>query len=175
METSLSRDQFALLFAQNHHRIFRFIRTLVPQRADAEDVFQEACVVLWREVEKFRPGTDFVPWALAVAFNQVRSYRHRARRNRLLFDEALLAELAAEEGRLAGELDDRRDALERCLTKLAPRDVELVSTYYESQTTAKAVAEQLNRPVNTVYKALQRIRRSLYECIERRLAAAARS
>lgn len=174
MEESVSREQFALLFARNHRRIFRFIRTLVAHRADAEDVFQETCVVLWREVEEFRPGTGFAPWALAIAFNQVRSYRHRMRRNRLLFDEALLAELAAEEGRLEGELDDRRDALERCLAKLAPRDAELISTYYESNATAKAVAERLSRPVNTVYKALQRIRRGLYECIERRLATAGR-
>jgi len=175
MADSISREQFAQLFAQNHRRVFRFVRTLVPNRADAEDVFQEASVVLWRESDKFRPGTDFAPWALAIAFNQVRSYRHRMRRNRLMFNEVLVAELAAEENRLAEDLDSRSEALEKCLAKLAPRDVELVTAYYESNVTAKDVSQRLGRPINTVYKALQRIRRGLYQCIERRLAIDARS
>ncbi len=170
----ITREQFAKLFAENHRRIFRFVRTLVPHHADAEDVFQETSVVLWREMERFEAGSEFVPWALAVAFNQVRRYRHRQRRNRLLFNDSVLAALAAEEEKLAGELDARSEALQKCLARLAARDVELITAYYENDTTAQQVAELLGRPVNTVYKALQRIRRALYECIERRLAAEAR-
>ena len=35
------------------------------------------------------------------------------------------------------------------------------------------VADQLGRPVNTVYKALQRVRRALRECVDRRVNAQA--
>ena len=175
MEVNDSHERFTRLLIQHEPELLRCVLVVVPNRADAEDVFQEASVVLWRESDKFRPGTDFAPWALAIAFNQVRSYRHRMRRNRLMFNEVLVAELAAEENRLAEDLDSRSEALEKCLAKLAPRDVELVTAYYESNVTAKDVSQRLGRPINTVYKALQRIRRGLYQCIERRLAIDARS
>jgi DNA-directed RNA polymerase specialized sigma24 family protein len=42
---------------------------------------------------------------------------------------------------------------------------------HESRETYKSIAEEIGRPVNTVYKALNRIRRSLHECIDRTLAA----
>ena len=66
---------------------------------------------------------------------------------------------------------NRRDALRRCLEKLADKDRELVRHCYgDSRVTFKTVAQELGRPVNTVYKALNRIRKALYECIERTLA-----
>ena len=42
--------------------------------------------------------------------------------------------------------------------------------YGDSRVTFKTAARNLGRPVNTVYKALNRIRKVLYECIERTLA-----
>ena len=42
--------------------------------------------------------------------------------------------------------------------------------YGDSRVTFKSVAQTLGRPVNTVYKALNRIRKALYECIERTLS-----
>ena len=170
----VTHEQFAKLFAENHQRIFRFVRTLIPHRADAEDVFQETSVVLWREMSSYDPNRDFLPWALGVAFNQVRSYRHRVRRNRLVFNEPLIAELAAEESRVADDLDARTQALQQCLDQLTQQDGEIITAYYEDRNTAEKVANLLGRPVNTVYKALQRIRRRLFDCIERRLALKAR-
>jgi RNA polymerase sigma-70 factor (ECF subfamily) len=68
-------------------------------------------------------------------------------------------------------LESRRDALRSCLEKLSEKDRQLVRHCYgDTRVTFKAVAEQLGRPVNTVYKALNRIRRALYECIERSLS-----
>ena len=60
----------------------------------AEDVFGETSVVLWREFAKFRPAADFAPWALAIAFNQVRKWRHQRERDRLVFSDALIAAVA---------------------------------------------------------------------------------
>jgi DNA-directed RNA polymerase specialized sigma24 family protein len=42
---------------------------------------------------------------------------------------------------------------------------------YESNLTGPEIAERLGRPVNTVYKALQRIRNSLLDCVDRTLRA----
>jgi len=165
------QDRFVLLLARNHRRIFGFIRTLVPSRTDADDVFQETCAVLWREFPNFRPDADFAPWALAIAYNQVRSHRHRARRLSAFVSGTLLQELVAEEERQSGLQQVRAEALEACLQQLPDSDQAVIDTYYGGSGTARDAAQILGRPVNTVYKALQRIRGGLYECIEAKVAA----
>jgi RNA polymerase sigma-70 factor (ECF subfamily) len=170
MDATISREEFALRFAQSHRRIFGYVRALVPCRADAEEVFQETCVVLWREFPSFRPEADFLPWALAIAFNQVRSYRHRCRRTPALFSDDFLESLEAEQRQMQEEADLRADALGGCLEKLPLPERELLSLYYRQDATAQQVADTTGRPVNTVYKALARIRRTLLQCVERQLA-----
>jgi len=65
----------------------------------------------------------------------------------------------------------RRDALRRCLDKLPSKDRQVVrSCYSDARTSFKTAADDLGRPANTVYKALNRIRKSLYDCIERTLS-----
>jgi RNA polymerase sigma-70 factor (ECF subfamily) len=164
-------EEFARLFAAGHRRIFGYVRSLVPLRDDADEVFQETCVVLWREFEKFRAGADFVPWALAIAYNQVRTYRHKARSDRLRFSEALIRQLSRDERAMARELQERRDALATCLERLRADDRDVIDRYYQDRTTVARVASQTGRPANTIYKALQRIRRRLLQCTERTLAA----
>lgn len=171
MDTSPSHEAFARLLAENHRRLFGFIRTLVPRRADADDLFQETCVVLWKEFPTFRAGSDFTPWALAIAFNRVRTYRHRVRRQRLLFADAVLEKLAEEEARQAPAQPARSAALEECMAKLHRQDQDLVTRYYESGAPVPELAALLRRPANTVYKALQRVRRALLDCIARAEAA----
>lgn len=171
MDATPSHEEFARLLALNHRRLFGFIRTLVPHRVDADDLFQETCVVLWREFPNFRPGSDFTPWALAIAFNRVRTHRHALRRQKVRFADALLEKLAEEEARQAPAQPARGAALERCLGKLPVQDHDLVTRYYESGVPVPELAELLRRPANTVYKALQRIRRALLACIERTVSA----
>ena len=56
----------------------------------------------------------------------------------------------------------RRDALRGCLKKLPENDRHLVDRCYgDSRQSFKTAAEELGRPINTVYKALNRIRRAL--------------
>ena len=94
------------------------------------------------------------------------------RGNRVVYSEDLVKAIEEEQRQLLAQQDARGEALERCLRELRERDRQIILLYYaEAKRTAGDVAEQLNRPVNTIYKALARIRRTLHECIEQRLAA----
>ena len=53
------RDAFARLFAQHDRWLFAYLVSLLGSSAAAEEVFQEVCVVLWREYETFRVGNQF--------------------------------------------------------------------------------------------------------------------
>ena len=165
------RDAFARLFAQHDRWLFAYLVSLLGSAAHAEEVFQEVCVVLWREYETFQLGTNFVKWVSVIAHNQVHRFRRQERRVGQQLSDATVSLLAEDAVERVDLLESRRDALRNCLDKLPENDRQLVRHCYgDSRTTFKTVAQDLGRPVNTVYKALNRIRRALYQCIERTLS-----
>src|SRR3954453_3747591 len=165
------REAFARLFAQHDRWLFAYLVSLLGSSAHAEEVFQEVCVVLWREYETFHLGTNFVEWVSVIANNQVHRFRRERKRIGAQLTDAVVALLADDPVERAGLLEARRDALQSCLQKLSSTDRQLVQhCYNDSRTTFRRAAEILGRPVNTVYKALNRIRKALYDCIERTVA-----
>src|SRR5690349_17950183 len=93
-EGSNSDEQFLRLFLANQRALYAYILTLVPSIADAEDVFQEMNVTLWRIREEFTPGTNFRAWASKVAYHKVLGHRTQFMRSKLVFDEDMLGRIA---------------------------------------------------------------------------------
>jgi RNA polymerase sigma-70 factor (ECF subfamily) len=50
---------------------------MLHDRAEAEDVVQEAGLKAWRRLGNLRPGSAFRPWFLAIVANQSRKARSR--------------------------------------------------------------------------------------------------
>ena len=75
---------------------------------------------------------------------------------------------------MSTELSERAEALRECEEQLPEADRELIRERYATKTTTKQLAERLGRSVGGLHKAIQRIRRTLRECIERKLAARSR-
>jgi len=164
------KQQFVQLFVAHERRIYAFILSLVPVWSDADDLLQETSAVLWSKLEEFRPGTDFVAWALRIARFEVLNYRRKKNRDRGLFrddTDALLADEAAAFDRAS---DDRRDQLESCLAKLNERDRELIRLRYQSGGTTQQAAEGAGRSLKAVYKALNRIHQQLLACMKKGLS-----
>lgn len=130
---------------------------------DAEEVLQETCVIMLQEQAKFQPGTDFVAWASTIAYNQVRKIRRQRGAGALILDPALLDQIAKEHVAQGSLYEARCEALNGCLDYVVNHDRLLLREVYGSRSTIKLAAEQIGRPVNTVYKALNRIRRQLLE------------
>ena len=128
--------------------------------------------MLWREYMNFDPATDFKKWVSVIARHKVMRFRTLKHRNsRLLSDDALqlIADEAVEQSAV---FEERRMALHDCLEKLSRSDRALVAACYsDSDRTFRNVAEQLGISSNTVYKALQRARRLLRECVDRKVNA----
>lgn len=166
-------EEFVQLFSRHQRRIYLYILAQVPHPVDAEEILQETNVVIWSKFRKFELGTNFFAWACQIANYEVLKYRDRRRRDRLLFSDDFVRQVADEAIADLDELDHRRRALMQCLAKLRPDDRELIQRRYAPGASGKSVAELLDRPVNSVYQSLGRIRRALLECIHRRLTGEA--
>lgn len=164
---------FMPLFLQNERRVYAYILTVLPSRADADDVLQEASIVMWEKFDPAQPPNDFAAWGCRIAYFKVLDFRKKHARSRVFFCQEMLdrvAETAIEQAD-ALELDNRSAALTQCLQKLNERDRDLLTRRLAEGATTQSTAEQVGRSVDAVYKALAKIRQSLFECVTRRLAA----
>lgn len=163
------QEQFVRLLGSHERRIYSYIVSMVPSWADADEIFQETNVRLWRDFSDFDPDTNFGAWATRVAYYQVLTWRKRASRNRLVFDDKILGKIAEHQERLAPHAEERHLAMGECMKELTTRSRDLLAHVYAQDEQIRTVAIRLNRSRDTVYKSLQRIRASLRECIERRM------
>lgn len=167
--------QFITLFARNQHTVHAYIRALVPNRSDVDDIMQEVSLTLWNKWHTFEEGTDFLRWACSVAFIEILRYRRKSAKNRFWFSESLLELMAADFREHADVYALRLDALSACVEKLDRSDRWFIEIHYRQGGSVRTLAEQCGKPLSTVYKILLRIRESLRRCVDRTIAAQSHS
>ena len=168
-------DRFLRLFVEHEESLRGFVRAITHDREQAREVMQEVAAVLWRKFDELESERDFRRWAFGVARFEALAAARDAARDRHTFSDELLEMLADEAGSSADAMDAERDALERCLQKLAPPQRELVTAAYERGARIDEIAARLGRTAMSLYKMLHRIRMSLAECAQRELAREGRA
>lgn len=168
-------ERFVRLFAQNQKRLLGYIYSLVPHAQNAEDICQKTSLVLWRKLHQLHPDGDFLTWACRVAYLEVCNFRRTQARDRLRFSDELLEYLAEDRLGDLDEMNQRLDALLACVKQLRTTQQELLHQAYSSEDSIRQLAERLGKAVQTIYNRLFRIRRLLFDCVERRLSAEGRS
>ena len=158
------------LYNREQRRIYAYVRTLLVRPEDAEEVFQEVCIAMWRSFDDFQPDTNFHAWARSIARHRVLAFCKQRRRDPLIFSAEALQAVAEVVERADDTTASRRRALDHCLEALPTTDRDIIAQKFQKGITTVEVARQLGRPLNTVYKALQRIRRTLLVCINRKMA-----
>ena len=151
-----------------------FVRSVVRDSGDCDDVLQEIAVAVIESFDRYDPTRSFTGWAIGVARNQVGLYLRRRGRSRLVFDPETVNRLAIAFGEVAQPQQARKlDFLQDCLQGLEGRARRLCDLRYHEDLKPAAIAERVGMTANSVAKALQRIRDVLRECIERKSAAEA--
>ena len=165
--------EFVQLFTQTQRRLYLCILAQVPSVSDSEEILQNTNLVIWSKCNRFTLGTSFFAWASQIATYEVLKHRQRFSRDKLQFNDDFVQAVAGEVEEYSHDLELRRQALESCLKRLRPTDRELIHQRYQPGESGKHLAENLERPANSVYQSLGRIRRQLLDCINRRLSVEA--
>jgi RNA polymerase sigma-70 factor (ECF subfamily) len=143
---------------------------MVTNWADADDILQEAVIVMMKKYQSFDSAQRFLTWALRVAHFEVLNHVQKCRNHLPLFSPAVLEAIEEKAAREIQTQDARREALQACIRKLRERDQELLRLRYEVEATTSSVAEMVGRSTDAVYKALNRIHHQLLMCVRRTLA-----
>lgn len=63
-------DLFEVLMRRHNQRVYRAVRAVVLDAAEAEDVMQQAYVAAYAHLAEFRRQARFSTWLVRIAFNQ---------------------------------------------------------------------------------------------------------
>jgi RNA polymerase sigma-70 factor (ECF subfamily) len=164
-------SELVQLMMKHQRKLFGYILTLVPSRADAEDILQEASLTICEKFSDFESGTNFYSWACQIAYWKVRAARKKFATAKVIFNEEVLEVISQTRIEMDEELDSRHGALSKCLQKLSERDRRMVLVRYESGHNVKAAAQSCGRTIQGAYKALTRIRKTLHDCVSLEISA----
>src|SRR5262245_56762792 len=122
---------FADHLRQNQSRLYGYFHSLVRDLNDADDLFQQTTLILWKKFDDFDTSRSFFSWACGIARLEVANFLRGRGRQRLYFSDALnLLLIEAHEEVGSEELEDRREALAHCVEKLRQRDRDLLTECY---------------------------------------------
>lgn len=163
--------EFVELYSRYYPRLQFYLMALLPSANDAADVLQESSLVLWKKFDTYQTGTNFYAWACQIARFQALKYRDRMGRSARLLDDAVLEKLSEEAA--GDEIDPTAslEALAYCLEKLSERNRSLIRRRYQPNLSVRELAVEVGCTANALSKLLGKLRRTLLDCVERRLAS----
>lgn len=162
--------EFLRQLAACYRNMYSCAMAVVGSQSDADDVIQEACVVLWQKYDEFTPETSFRKWACSITFHIAKAYARKQRRRRGVgLPDDVLAKVVRM--RTAGNelFDLRSEILKKCLTRLSATNRNFLIDCYRTSKGISTVARQQNRTISSVYSKLKRIRQMLTECVKNQM------
>lgn len=159
------RPAFRALYDATSSKLFGVVLRITGNRAEAEDVLQEAFERVWRKASLYRPEAGQpMAWLAAIARNSAldRIRASRIERARSDDDESILERLAAPEPSPVA-----RESLRQCLGGLDEEARRCVILAYCSGYSREELAERFGRPVGTIKTLLHRTIKALKACLER--------
>lgn len=164
-------ESYLRLLMQHDCWLAAYVYSLVPDRADADDMLQDCKVAMWKHFGSFEPGSNFRAWARRFAMHHILNYRRsEKRRPTTAVDDEFIEAVAAEIERRADLLDYRAEALHGCLRKLPEAHRKVVVWRYYEDCNVEEIAAKSARSVEAVYRLLSRIRGALNDCVSRQIA-----
>ncbi len=153
------REAFGRLMERFQAPVYRVVRGILSDAADAEDVAQEAFLRAFESLKKFRGESGFFTWLYRIAVNE--ALRARKRRNFAPLEAVPEAESPRPE--LPDEDGPSLAALERLLGRLSDEFRSIVVLRDIEGLSYQDIAETLEIPMGTVESRLFRARRELRE------------
>jgi RNA polymerase sigma-70 factor, ECF subfamily len=162
--------QVQALFVQHANAIRGFVLGLWPDADRANDIVQEVFLTVSAKANDFQIGTNFRAWAFSVAKNKVRQTMQKAADWRVqpLSGEVIDA-LTADEVDAFDHHDERLQALNDCIQRLAPQARRTVELRYREGQSPPAIAGLMHWTTNAVKVALSRAKDFLRGCVHKRL------
>lgn len=137
--------QFPLLYEQEYGSVYRTVRAMLLDAAEAEDLTQECFARAYRARDKYRPDAPPSAWLHRIAVNTAISHLRRKKLAKFL-------PMKMEHGEVDRGLDraEARSAVEQALAELSPKLRAAVVLQYYHDCSREEISQILGIPSGTV-------------------------
>ncbi len=170
-----ARERLARLWLDAEPVVRAYVGAAVRGYFDAQDVTQQVALTVARRFDEYDGSRPFVAWALWLAKSRIADHCRKQGRERLVFSDSLLDQLAEALVERQPKVAARQAALERCLEKLPEKSRRMLNLRYAEETPVEEVAKALQSTPGSVRVMLFRIRNLLAQCIESEIAKEVRT
>ena len=168
-------EDFVRELTSSQRRLHAFILSLLPDPAAAEDILQNTNIVIWRKSAEYTSGTNFLAWACQIAKHQVLSHIRDRGRDKHVFDEVLVEQLATRSTEGSEPVTGMMAHLASCLEECTEEQRQLIRERYEPGGSVKQMVARRKTTPNKMSIMLTRLRRRLLNCVRRKVAQEERS
>lgn len=165
------KQAFALLYEHFAPRLKSFLLRLGTEISTAEEIAQEAMVMVWRRAETYDPRqAGASTWIFTIARNKRIDRIRRDNRPLPDFTDPAFAQDADEPGDIVLQRREEEGKVRNALKKLPSEQAKMILSAYYEEKSHREIAEESGLPLGTVKSrirlALGRLRSSL-EDVER--------
>lgn len=161
-----ARERLTRLWIEAEPAVRAFVFASISGFADAEDVLQKVALNVARRFDEYDPERPFQAWALWLAKSRVIDHYRVKGREKLVFSEPLLDQLAHSLAtRSPRQQSARAAAMERCIEKLPEKSQRMLMLRYFEDASTEDVAKAVSSTAGSVRVMLHRVRNMLADCI----------
>lgn len=141
---------------------WRTVQVLLPDRAAAEDVMQEAWLDVWRGLSRFQRGRPFRPWLLTIVANRCRMTTRRRQGSIQSLDTAEAEQLLSVDDVLEDVLRLEEDSeLQFALETVSTEQRQILELRFFADLDLNEITLITGTPLGTVKSRLHRALNSL--------------
>ena len=175
--TDEGRDRVLKAALDCHAELIAYARSLLGNYAAADDVVQEAMLVVVKKYDEFQEGTSMLAWCRSIVRIEILRAKRRYQRERTLAERLLddAIDAAFDEFQMERQHDEAeswREALRRCLERVPERSQGVLRARFADELSYQQIGERLGMTIEAVRKALFRIKKQVRSCVENSLRAA---
>ncbi|AQQ08889.1 Sigma-24 [Sedimentisphaera cyanobacteriorum] len=165
----MDEKYFAEKLSLEGSKLYNYILMIVPNTADADDIFQEASLIMWQKRDTFKKGTNFLSWGRTIARYCAKNYcrKHYSRSSYL--DNDILELIESENAKEDAGSDIKKELLEECVEDVSGSCKNLLSMKYQQRFTLSEIAGILDLSITAVHRRLSKTHDILSRCIGRKM------
>lgn len=163
---ALSGEGLAELVSQRQAGVWRYLRFLGAQPAEADDLTQETFLAVARSGFSQRSEQETTGYLRTVARRQLLMLRRQQKRD-LATAPLEAADAVWSEARADDAWQSLIDAAKQCVEKLAGHSRQAIDLAYQDKLGREAIAQRLGMKPDGVKTLLRRARAAVRECIDR--------
>jgi RNA polymerase sigma-70 factor, ECF subfamily len=159
-------EELAAHWTGAQRAVAAFVRTLATDFHESEEILQRVAVTLVRKHDQYDPNRPFVAWALGIAKVETQAFLRERSRDRLVFDDALVAGIAERHERAAQASLPVPQFLTECIEELDGRSRRAIQLRYGEDKRTAQIAQAMAISDGAARMLLSRARTLLRKCVE---------